>query len=99
MVVHKDPNVSWEKVEENWSRMADLEPATWIRTYFNMDRKVRYCLWLAPDENVLKEIFSEFRITWESILEVKETVSDIWAKKYRQQTEAEEREDTKVDFY
>jgi hypothetical protein len=98
MVVHRDPRVSWQKVEENWSKMVDLEPATWVRTYFNMDKKVRYCLWLAPDEDVLKEIFSEFSITWESILEVEETVPDIWARKYRAQTEAEEREDTKADF-
>jgi hypothetical protein len=99
MVVHRDPQVPWEKVEENWSRMVDLEPATWIRTFYNMDEKVRYCLWQAPNEDILKKIFSEFSITWESILEVKETVPDIWEKKYREQMEAEDREDTAADFF
>jgi len=28
MVVHRDPNISWDKVEENWSKMVSVEPAT-----------------------------------------------------------------------
>lgn len=91
MVVHRDPHVSWEKVEENWSKMVDLEPATWLRTYFNMKEKVRFCLWNAPSEEALKKIFEGFRISWESILEVEETIPDIWARKYRAKIEEEER--------
>lgn len=94
MVVHRDPDVIWDKVEENWSKMVDLEPATWLRTYFNMNEKVRFCLWLAPNEETLKKIFADFRISWESILEVEETIPDIWAKRYGAQIEAEDREDT-----
>jgi hypothetical protein len=94
MVVHKDPRVSWDKVEENWSRIVDLEQATWLRTYYNLQEKVRFCLWLSPNEEILKKIFSDFQIAWESILEVEETIPDIWAKKYRAQMEAEEKEDT-----
>ena len=93
MVVHQDPQVSWEKVEENWSRMVDLETATWLRTYFNVDEKVRYCLWQAPDKETLETIFADFKISWESILEVKETIPDIWAREYQAQMEAEEKED------
>ena len=96
MVVHRDPQVSWEKVEENWSKMVDLEPATWLRTYFNMDEKVRFCLWLAPNEDVLKKIFADFQIRWESILVVEETIPDIWARKYRAKIEEEEKEDTAI---
>ena len=94
MVVHRDPDVSWDKVEENWSKMVDIEPATWLRTYFNVDEKVRFCLWLAPNEAVLKKIFADFQIRWESILEVEETIPDIWARKYQAQMEAEDRDDT-----
>lgn len=94
MAVHRDPKVSWEKVEENWSKMVDVEPATWLRTYFNVEEKVRFCLWLAPNEEALKKIFADFQISWEYILEVEETIPDIWAKKYRAQIEAEERQDT-----
>jgi hypothetical protein len=39
--------------------------------------KVRYCLWLAPDMDELKKIFSEFHIAFESILRVEETVPDM----------------------
>ncbi|MDA8141990.1 MAG: DUF4242 domain-containing protein [Desulfobacteraceae bacterium] len=94
MVVHRDPDVSWDEVESNWSKMVDLEPATWLRTYYNVDEKVRFCLWLAPNKETLKKIFADFQISCESILEVEETIPDIWAKKYLEQMEAEEREDT-----
>lgn len=94
MVVHRDPDISWDKVEKNWSKMVDLEPATWLRTYYNMDEKVRFCMWMAPNKEALKKIFADFQIRWESILEVEETIPDIWAKRYRAQAEAEEREDT-----
>jgi hypothetical protein len=94
MVVHRDPQVPWQKVEENWSKMVDLEAATWLRTYYNVNEKVRFCLWLAPNAEALEKIFADFQIRWESISEVEETIPDIWAKKYRAQMEAEEREDT-----
>lgn len=94
MVLHREPGVSWDKVEENWSKMVDLEPATWLRTYYNVSEKVRFCLWMAPNEAVLRKIFEDFRIRWESILEVEETIPDIWARRYRAEMEAEEREDT-----
>ncbi|MDA8402653.1 MAG: DUF4242 domain-containing protein [Desulfobacteraceae bacterium] len=98
MVVHRDPHVSWDTVEENWSKMVSVEPATWIRTYFNADEKVRYCLWLAPDADELKKIFSEFHVSYESILRVEETVPDIWERQYAEQMEAEERADTIAEF-
>jgi hypothetical protein len=94
MVVHRDPQVSWQKVENNWSKMASVEPATWLRTYYNKEEKVRYCLWLAPNKESLKDIFGDFQVSWESILEVEETLPDIWARKYRAETEAEERADS-----
>ncbi len=98
MVVHKDPKVSWDKVEENWAKLVDIEPATWIRTYYNKKEKIRYCLWLAPNKDVLVKIFSDFKITWESISEVNETIPDIWARKYRADMEEEEKADTATNF-
>jgi hypothetical protein len=29
MVVHDDPQISWEKVEENWAKLAKVEQCTW----------------------------------------------------------------------
>lgn len=94
IVVHRDPDVCWDKIEENWSKMVDLESATWLRTYYNMDEKMRFCLWLAPNEDKLRKIFAGFQINWESILEVEETIPDIWARRYRAEAEAEERKDS-----
>jgi hypothetical protein len=65
MVVHKDPNISWEKVEENWAKLAKVEKCTWVRTF-----------------------------SFESIIEVEETVPDLWGKKWEEHLEAEEKAST-----
>ena len=59
MIVHNDPNISWEKVEENWTKLAKVEKCTWVRTSFNKEKGLRYCVWLAPDERTLKAIFMD----------------------------------------
>ena len=94
MMVHNDPNVTWEKVEENWAKLANVEHATWVRTCYNKEKGVRYCVWLAPNEKVLKTIFDELHITYESIIEVEETVPDLWGKKWQEHLEAEAEADT-----
>ena len=78
MVVHRNPDVSWEEIEENWIKLANVESATWERTWYNKSEGTRYCLWHASDMEGLKEIFGELNIAYESILEVEETVPDIW---------------------
>ena len=85
MVVHKDPDISWDKVEE----------ATWVRTCFNREKGVRYCVWLAPTKEVLESIFKELNIFYESIMRVEETVPDLWGKKWEEHLEAEETSSTK----
>jgi hypothetical protein len=45
MVVHDDPHISWEKVEENWSKLATVEKCIWVRTCFNKEKGLRYCEW------------------------------------------------------
>jgi hypothetical protein len=94
MVVHHDPNVSWEKVEENWRKLANVESATWVRTYFNKKEGVRYCVWLASNAEDLKKIFSDLAISWESILETEETVPDLWGKTWEVHLEVEGKADT-----
>ena len=89
MVTHIDPNISWEKVEENWAKLANVEAATWIRTFYNKEKGIRYCLWLAPGEDTLKAVFSELNISWDSMVEVEETVPDLWGKKWQEHLEAE----------
>lgn len=94
MVVHKDPNISWEKVEENWAKLAKVEKCTWVRTFFNREKGVRYCEWLASDEITLKSTFVDLDISFESIIEVEETVPDLWGKKWEEHLEAEEKAST-----
>lgn len=89
MVVHVDPQIPWEKVEENWAKLANVENATWVRTCYNRAKGVRYCVWLAPSEKVLTTIFKELDITYESITQVEETVPDLWGKKWQEHLRAE----------
>ena len=90
MVTHITPDIPWEKVEENWAKLAHVETASWIRTCYNKEKGIRYCVWLAPDEDTLKSIFSELSISWDAMVEVEETVPDLWGKKWEEHLEAEE---------
>ena len=94
MVVHRNPDISWNKVEGNWAKLANVETATWIRSCFNRKEGVRYCVWLSPDAEHLKEIFSGLDVDWESMLEVEETVPDLWGGRWKAHIEAEETADT-----
>ena len=90
MIVHVDPKVPWKKVEENWRKLVKVENATWVRTCYNREKGVRYCIWLAPTEETLSSIFKELNIAYESIIEVEETVPDLWGKKWEEHLKAEE---------
>ena len=82
MMVHNAPESTCEEVQNNWRKMARVENATWIRTYFNEDKGIRYCLWMAPSEETLKNIFTEIGVSWESIVQVEETTPDMWGEKW-----------------
>lgn len=94
MVVHRDPGASWDKIQENWVKLANVKSARWIRTCFNRQEGVRYCVWLSPDEDKLKSIFKELEVSWESMLEVEETVPDLWGAKWEEHLAAEAKADT-----
>ena len=95
MIVHHDPNISWEKVEENWAKLANVEKCTWVRTLFNKEKGLRYCVWLATDERALKSVFMDLNISYESIIEVEETVPDLWGKRWEEHLAAEETASTR----
>lgn len=94
MAVHRAPDISWEKVEENWAKSANVEEATWIRTYYNKNVGVRYCNWLAPDAEKLKSVFKDLGVSYESLIEVEETVPDLWGDKWEKHLKAESKADT-----
>ena len=94
MMVHNNPDIDCEEVQANWRKLARVGVGKWIRTYYNEDKGVRYCLWLAKSEEDLKNIFTEIGINWESIVEVDETVPDLWGKKWEEHLKAEANADT-----
>jgi hypothetical protein len=94
MVVHRAPELSWEVVEENWRKLASVESATWITTYYNVDEGVRYCLWHAPDSATLEKTFGDLEISFESMSEVEETKPDMWGGKWEEHLQAEATADT-----
>jgi len=81
MMVHDNPGINCEEVQANWRKFVKVETVTWIRTYFNEEKGVRYCVWLASSEEDLKNIFTEIGISWDSIIKVEETVPDFWGEK------------------
>lgn len=94
MVVHNNPGIDCEVVQANWRKLAKIETATWERTFFNEDKGMRYCIWLANDEEQLKNIFTDMNVSWESILPVEEIVPDLWGEKWQEHLEADKTADT-----
>ena len=84
MMVHNNPGIDCDEVQANWRKLADVETGIWIRTYYNEALGVRYCILLAPSEDDLKDIFTEIGISWESIIQVEETVPDLWGEKWEE---------------
>lgn len=94
MVVHRDPNITWQDVEANWAKSAAVESPTWIRTYYNKKRGVRYCVWLAPDEATLKSTFKDLKVAFETLIDVEETVPDLWGESWKKHLSKESKSDT-----
>lgn len=94
MVIHRDPNISWKKVEGNWAKAANVESATWIRTFFNKKDGVRYCVWFSPRAEKLASVFKDLGVNYESILEVEETIPDLWGEKWRKHLDEDAKSDT-----
>lgn len=94
MMVHKNPEIDCEEVQNKWRALARKEAGIWIRTYYSQEAGVRYCIWLAPGEEDLKNIFTEIGISWDSIVEVEEIVPDMWGEKWNEHLEEEAVADT-----
>lgn len=94
MVVHNDPQIKWQAIQENWRKLARIEEAKWDRTFFNRTVGVRFCIWFAPNREKLETIFKELSIAFESIVAVEETLPDMWGEKWEEHLRKEERADT-----
>jgi hypothetical protein len=98
MVVHREPALSWEIVVENWRKLAQVDDARWVTTYYNQKEGIRFCVWIAPNMEELKKTFSDINVSWESMYEIEETKPDLWGnKKWREHLEAEATADTLGD--
>jgi len=60
----------------------------------NEEKGMRYCIWLSPDENELKKIFDEMKVSYETILPVVETVPDMWGDQWQEHLKKEQSADT-----
>jgi hypothetical protein len=49
---------------------------------------------MASDSSSLKEIFKNLNVSWESVVEVEETVPDLWGKEWDAHIIAEAEADT-----
>lgn len=94
MVFHHSPGIDCREVQDNWRKMAQMESATWIRTYINEAEGIRYCVWLAPSAEELERIFKQMDVSWESILPVEETTPDMWGERWEEHLKKEAAADT-----
>ena len=90
MAVHHNPGIDCKAVQANWRKLAKVENAKWLRTYFNDENGWRYCIWLAPDDKELQKIFGQMGISYESIQPVEETVPDLWGEKWEEHLQKDE---------
>ncbi len=89
LAIHHNPGIDCKVVQANWRKLANVENAQWVRTFFNQESGWRYCLWLAPDEAELQKIFKEIDVTYESILPVEETMPDLWGEQWEKHLQAD----------
>lgn len=89
MAVHNNPGVDCSVVQANWRKLAGVENASWVRTYYNEKQGRRYCVWLASDEAVLKNVFKEMKISYEAIVPVEETLPDLWGPRWEEHLKKE----------
>jgi hypothetical protein len=74
--------------------LAGLEEVKWDRTFFNRTVGARYCLWFAPDKEKLEKVFQDLSIAFESIVEIEETVPDMWGETWEEHLKKEAHADT-----
>lgn len=84
MAVHNNPGIDCNVVQANWRKLAGVENASWLRTYYNENQGKRYCVWLAPDETILKNVFKEMNVSYEAIVPVEETLPDLWGARWEE---------------
>jgi len=89
MAVHNNPGIDCNMVQANWRKLAGVENATWVRTYYNEGMGKRYCVWLAESDGILKKIFKEMNVSYETIVPVEETLPDLWGKNWEEHLKKE----------
>jgi phage-related protein len=94
MAVHRNPGIDCKVVQANWRKMVKLASATWVRTYINEEKGMRYCIWMSPDEKTLEKIFDEMKVSYESILPVEEMVPDMWGERWQEHLRKDATADT-----
>ena len=84
LMISDDPNIDCDEVQANWRKMASVESATWVKSYYNEEKGQRYAIWLSPTEEDLGKILTGIGIKWDALIKVEETVPDMWGQKWEE---------------
>jgi hypothetical protein len=76
--IHYEPSVPKEKIESRWTNLAKERRAVWVKTWYGQDLTKRFCWWDAPDLETLEQIFRDYEIAWNEIVQVRLTTPSEW---------------------
>ncbi len=73
LTIHHETAVDRLLLESRWTEISMDSRAEWIMTVFNLEEGRRWCEWVAPNPQIIEEIFRDLGIKWTEILEVQVT--------------------------
>ncbi len=73
LTIHDETAVDRLLLESRWTEISMDSRAEWIMTVFNLELGRRWCEWVAPNSEIIEEIFRDLGIKWAEILEVEVT--------------------------
>ncbi len=78
LTIHREPEKTWEKMEQAYRQMAEETTAVWVRTYYRKEDGRRICEWDAPSEESIIVVFKRTGVTWDEIIQVEEILPGRW---------------------
>lgn len=81
LAVHVDKSTPRESVEDRWTALELERRAIWLKTWYDFGLGKRYCWWDAPTKQALEEVFRDYGVPWEEIIEVEHTTPAEWVSR------------------
>jgi len=76
MTVHNDSETEAGVAQEGLLKCFQARNITLVRTYYSERKGLRFCVWLSPDEEEIKDAFGELGIGYDSLTPVEEIYPD-----------------------